>query len=147
MPLTRIQHWQTRAYHKFLLDRSRTPFSWGTTDCALFAADGVLAQTGTDIASEFRGTYTDEAGALATIKAVCGGSTVADAAAYCATKHGMAELQHPLMAQRGDLVIVKDAGNLVAGLVHLSGRDIAVGGEKGLHRVPITFVTRAWKVA
>jgi hypothetical protein len=147
MALTRIQHWQTRAFHQFLLDRSRTPFRWSENDCALFAADGVLAQTGTDIASEFRGKYTDEAGALATIKAVCGGSTVADAAAYCATKHSMVELQHPLMAQRGDLVIVKDAGNLVAGLVHLSGRDIAVVGEKGLHRVPITSVTRAWRVA
>lgn len=146
MTLKRIEHWRTRAYHQFLLDRARAPFAWGENDCALFAADGILAQTGTDVAADFRGKYTDEAGAFATIKTVCGGTTVADAAAYCAQKFGMTELDHPLMAQRGDLAIVEDSGNLVAGLIHLNGRDIAVVGTQGLHRIPITSIQRAWGV-
>lgn len=147
MSLKRVEHWRTRAFHHFLLERAKTPFTWGSNDCALFAADGVKAQTGTDIAADFRGMYTTEIGAVKTIKSVTGGLTVADAVVYCANKFGMTELAHPLMAQRGDLVIVEDAGNQVAGLVHLSGRDIAVVGEHGLHRVPITEVKRAWRVA
>jgi hypothetical protein len=146
MALTRIKHWQTRAYHHFLLDRKHTPYKWGTNDCASFVADGILAQTGTDIAADFRGKYRDEKSAYAAIKTVCKGTTVADAAAYCAKKHGMAELQHPLMAQRGDLVIVENEGNLIAGLVHLNGREVAVAGDQGWFGVPITSVKRAWRV-
>jgi hypothetical protein len=145
--LKRVQHWATRSFHQFLMARAKTPFSWGNNDCALWAADGILAQTGTDIASDFRGKYSDEAGALATIKAITGGTTVADAAAYCAAKHGMAELPHPLQAQRGDLVTVEDTGNEVAGLVHLNGRDIVVVGQTGLHRVSIMKILRAWRLA
>ena len=147
MPLKRKDHWQTRDFSQFLIDRAKTPFVWGTNDCALFAADGIQAQTGVDIASDFRGKYTDEAGAFGAIKSVCNGTTVADAAAYCATKHGMDELQHPLMAQRGDLVIAADGANLIAGLVHLNGRDVVSVGAQGLLRLPLTTIRRAWRVA
>lgn len=34
-----------------------TPFQWGTNDCALMAANYVLAKTGVDFAAEFRGKY------------------------------------------------------------------------------------------
>lgn len=146
MSLRKVEQWQTRAYRQFLDERRTTPYQWSVNDCATFAAAGILAQTGTDIAADFRGKYTDEAGAYAAIKEVCGGSTVGDAAAYCAQKHGMKELEHPLMAQRGDLVIVENDGSLIAGLVHLNGRDIAVVGEKGMVRLPITSVRRAWRV-
>jgi hypothetical protein len=145
--LKRILHWQTRAFHHFLLSRKNTPYQWGVNDCALFAADGIQAQTGTDIASEFRGKYSDEASAYAAIKSICGGTSVADAAAWCAQQRGMAELKHPLMAQRGDLVIVENAGSLIAGLVHLNGREVAVVGDPGWFGVPITSVKRAWRVA
>jgi hypothetical protein len=145
--MKRLPHSHTRSYNQFLLGRAKVPFSWGSNDCALFCADGILAQTGTDIADEFRGHYRDEAGALATIKAITGGTTVADAVAWCAAKHGMAELEHPLQAQRGDLVTVEDSGNEVAGLVHLNGRDVAVVGQTGLHRVSIMKILRAWRIA
>jgi hypothetical protein len=146
MPLTRAQHWATRSYHDFLLSRAKTPFAWGQHDCALFAADGVLAMTGVDIAADFRGKYTNEASALALIKQLAGGSTVADAAAWCAAKHGLVEREYPLMAQRGDLVVLEDSGRLIAGLIHLSGRHIVAAGETGLKRILITAAKRAWKV-
>lgn len=147
MTLTRQLHWAQHAYHEFLLDRAKMPFAWGENDCALFAADGILAITGTDIAADFRGKYSDEAGALAAIKAVSGGSTVVDAAAWCAQRHGLRELEHPLKAHRGDLVIFAgDTGALVAGLVHLNGAHLISVGEKGLFRFPITKVIRAWAV-
>jgi hypothetical protein len=147
MALTRVQHWDTRALHEFLLARASAPFAWGAHDCALFAADAIQAMTGVDIAEDFRGKYSDEAGAIAAIGEVCGGSTVADAAAYCAQKHGLAEWGMPLLARRGDLVVVRNGdGSLIAGLIHLNGRHIVAAGEKGLLRLPIRNALRAWHV-
>lgn len=150
MGLKRQKHWATRGYHSFLLARAKTPFRWGVNDCALFAADGVKAITGVDIAAEFRGRYSDEASAMALIKSVTGGATVADAAAWCAAKHGLVEwldkkgAPTPLFARRGDLVTFKaPTGALVAGLVHLSGQIVAIG-EGGLFRFPISKALRAW---
>jgi len=144
MTLARIQHWETRALHEFLLARAAMPFAWGSNDCALFAADGILAMTGVDIAADFRGKYSDESSALLAIKSVCGGSTVADAAVYCAEKHGLPEWPRPLFAQRGDLVVFQNGASAAAGLVHLSGKHVAAVGENGLYRVSITSVVRAW---
>ena len=145
--MTRAQHWATREYHGFLRERAKTPFAWGANDCALFAADGILAMTGVDIAADFRGQYSDQAAAFALIKRVTGGETIADAAAWCARKHGLAEWKAPLLAQRGDLVVFEGpGGELVAGLVHLSGAHIAAVGERGLYRFSITAAKRSWHV-
>lgn len=148
MPLTRSPHWATQAYHQFLVDRSATPFKYGVNDCCLFCADGIEAMTGVDIDSDFRGKYTDAASALAVIAKVTGipNATIEDGVAFCAAKHGLVEWKYPLMAQRGDLIVLEDSGNIVAGLVHLSGRDIVVAGEDGLKRLPITSIKRAWHV-
>jgi hypothetical protein len=146
--MKRIEHWATRGLDAFLRSRAATPFAWGTHDCALFAADGIEVMTGVDIAADFRGKYSDEAGALEAIRTVAGGATVADAAAWCAAKHGLEEWRHPLCAQRGDLVVYEDeiTGRPVSGLVHLSGRHIVAAGPDGLKRVSITEVLRAWHV-
>jgi hypothetical protein len=147
----RADHWATRAFHDFLLARANAPFAWGSHDCALFAADGVLAITGIDIAADFRGKYTDETTAFEAIKTVCGGETVEDAAAWCAAKHNMPEWPHRLQARRGDLVVLEDPDvpgqvRLIAGLVHLSGRHIVAAGELGLKRIPIEQIKRSWHV-
>ena len=156
--MNRIKHWATRGYHSFLLERAQMPFAWGKHDCALFAADGIQAITGTDIAAAFRGKYTDEASAMKVIKEITRGSTVGDAAAWCAEQFGLKEWTHaaaapgsapvaaPRYAQRGDLVVFNaPAGGLVAGLVHLSGQIVAVG-EKGLYNFPISKAVRAWRI-
>lgn len=146
MALTRIPNWATQSLNTFLLQRASVPFEWGKNDCCMFAADAVKAMTGVDIAIDFRGKYTDQASAMQAIKTIANGTTVADAAAYCAVKAGLTELEHPLMAQRGDLVIVQDTMGLIAGIVHLNGRHVVVVGEEGLKRQPITNVKRAWRV-
>lgn len=146
MALTRVQHWATREFHHFLHTRARAPFVWGKNDCALFAADGIQAMTGVDIAADFRNRYNDEASALEAIKTIAGGTTIADAAAYCAAKHGLAELHLPLMAQRGDLAVLEESGRLIAGLVHLNGRHLVTVGESGLKRICICKIRRAWRV-
>ena len=146
MALTRTPHWATREFDQFLLEQETTPFEWGVSDCCLMAANAIEAFTGTDLADDFRGKYTDQAGAFALIAAVTGGTTVEHAAEYCATKHGLVEWPAPLLAQRGDLVVIDDAGQLIAGVVHLNGRHAVTIGAEGLKRFPLEAVKRAWKV-
>jgi len=138
--------WATHELDTFLRSNANAKFVWGTLDCSLFAADGVKALTGVDIADDFRGKYTDEVSAFALIKKVTGGATVADAAAYCATKHGMTEWKYPLQAQRGDLVVVANGGNLIAGIVDLSGKYVVALADTGVLRISIQNIKRAWKV-
>ena len=144
MELRRKEHWETRAFDAFLRARAALAFKWGANDCALFVADGIEAITGVDIAIDFRGRYSDEAGAFRAIAEIAGGHTVADAAAWCAAKCGLDECGSPLMAQRGDLVVAESGDNLIAGLVHLSGRHVVAVGEDGLYRLPLSAVRRAW---
>jgi hypothetical protein len=146
MPLKRTTHWATRELHDFFLARATQPFAWGSNDCCLFPADAIRAMTGVDLAEDFRGKYSDEASAFALIKEVTGGETVADAAAWCAQKHELPEWHLPLFAQRGDLVVVRDSGRLIAGIVGLTGRGAISVGEEGLKRLPLSAVVRAWKI-
>jgi hypothetical protein len=146
MPLTRTPHWAEREFHSYLLAAKDKPFVWGQHDCCTAAANAIESFTGVDLAADFRGKYDDEASAFGLIKSVTGGTTVADAAAYCASKHGLVERPKPLFAQRGDLVVIDNAGTLIAGVVHLNGRHVVSVSEHGLVRLPITRVTRSWAV-
>jgi len=151
MPLTRTTHWATQEFDKFLRAHATTPFAWGTNDCCLFPANAIKAFTGFDLADDFRGKYHDEASAFALIKSVTGGATVEDAAAWCAQKHGLVEWMHggkaaPLLAQRGDLVVLEDAGRLIAGVMHLRGTKAVSVGENGLKLLPLSTLKRAWRV-
>jgi len=150
MPLKRSPQWE-RDYHNFLIARAKTPFVWGQNDCCLFPADAIQAFTGVDPAADFRGKYSTEAEALALIHSVTGGSTVEDAAAWCAQKHGLVEWTRngapsPLFAQRGDLVVLNDDGNLIAGVVHLKGTHAVTVGAEGLKLLSIRAIKRAWRV-
>jgi hypothetical protein len=146
------EHWHTRKFDPFLREREKIPFAWGTNDCCIFAADAILANTGIDIADDFRGKYTTQLGALKTIREVTGGTSVADAAAHCAAKHGLIEHEHPLNAKRGDLVLIENGGALIAGVIHLNGMHVISVSETGLVRLPVVDqtgkpnVVRAWSV-
>lgn len=135
--------WDTHYFHPFLLERGNLPFSWGRNDCAAFSADGIQAITGTDVMAELRG-YSTEAEAMQRIADVTGGTSLEDAVVWIAAKHGFAERTHILMAQRGDLVLYRNADILACGLVHLNGRDIVSPGTKGIIRMPLTSAYRVW---
>lgn len=150
--LKRSHSWQTKELYEFFVARTAEPFAWGTNDCCIFPADAIKAMTGTDIAADFRGKYTDEASAFALIKSVTGFPTVSAAASWCARKFGLVEWEDgngkpaPLFAQRGDLAVLEDAGRLIAGIVGLNGRHVISVGESGLLRLPLSAVVRAWRV-
>src|SRR5664279_4045305 len=99
--MKRTEHWATQEYDTHLRQHANDAFVWGTIDCCMFPANAIQSFTGVDIADDFRGKYSDEASAFKLIQTVTGGTTVAEAAAYCAVKHGLIEYQHPLMAKRG----------------------------------------------
>lgn len=144
MGTKRLEHWETRSFHEFLKGRASAPFVWGTNDCAMFTADAVQSISGIDIAESFRGKYSDEAGSLQAIHEVCGGSSLADALAWCAAKSGMQELQYPLMAKRGDMVLCdRGDGILIAAVIHLSGRPVSVGPQ-GMMNLSVKSIQRAW---
>ena len=152
MTIKRSQHWLTQEFDTSLKESQHTPFKWGSNDCCLFAANAIQAMTGVDIADDFRGKYTDEISAFALIKTVTGGTTVADAAAHCASKHGLTEWLDksnkplPLMAKRGDLVVVTNGTNVIAGVVDQSGKYVAAMSETGIIRISIRSIQRAWHV-
>lgn len=149
--LKRLTNWESQSFHQFLLDRAGMPFAWGTNDCCLFPADAILSFTGHDLAADFRDKYNDETSAFALIKRLTKGTTVEDAAAWCADKAGLREWTKgsrpsPLYAKRGDLVVIEEFGRIIAGVVHLNGRHVISVGEKGLMRLPLRGVKRAWRV-
>ena len=146
MAITRLPKWETQLLPAFIAAHQKDSFKWGVSDCCLFAADAIHAITGQDIADDFRGKYQDEATAFALIKSVTGGSTVADAAAHCAVKHGLTEWPKPLFAQRGDLVTIQNGTQLIAGFIGMDGKTAISIGEDGLKQFPISQVTRAWRV-
>ena len=146
MPLTRFPNWDLKGLGPYLYAHASDPFVWGRQDCCLFAANAIQSFTGVDLADAFRDRYTDEASAFELVKRLTGGETVADAAEYCAGKHGLTEWKFPLQAQRGDLVVVENAGRTIAGVVDLSGRFARSMADSGPIQLPLTAVKRAWKV-
>ena len=57
-------HDTRQAADALIAERRLMPFARGTNDCCMFAADAVLAMTGRDLAADWRGTYSDDRGAL-----------------------------------------------------------------------------------
>jgi hypothetical protein len=148
MSLHKKEHWFTREYIPYINANEKTPFQWGVCDCALFAANGILAITGVDIAEDFRNTYKTEIGAIRSMKKITGltNPTVEDAAIYCANKYGITECKTPLYAQCGDLVVIENEGNVIAGLVHPDGLDVIAAGEDGWKAFPLAQIKRAWHI-
>jgi len=142
--LSRLEDWPERL--AALIDaRMSVPFRWGSNDCALFAADAVQAVTGVDLAAVWRGQYADEEGARSMRSAsshLASGDIVA----------ALREMAHrrlgpdapPLMARRGDIVLVEhDNGHSLAVCL---GSMAAAPGRRGLMVLDRAAWRAAWRV-
>jgi hypothetical protein len=136
----RISNWP-RALADFVESRRATPFKWGEHDCCLFAADAVIAITGIDLASDFRGTYDSELSAMRIINANTDFETLI--ASHC-ERFGFGQIPVQF-AGRGDLVIVEGLDRYWAGIA--LGGIIAGPGKIGLIMSPMSAAKRAWRVA
>lgn len=134
--LRRYNDWPERLA-EFTKGAERRLFRYGEWDCAMLSADCVRVLTGEDLAAEFRDQYDS-----------------AESAAYAIAKSGHGNLRdmvsaklpeiEPLMAQRGDVVMIEQDGTDALGIC--VGIEIIAAGPDGLTRLPITAALAAWRV-
>lgn len=139
MELTRLEDWEQRL-NDYLATLDNARHGWGTLDCALHAANAVHAQTGVDLAADFRGKYDTEEGAREAIEAA-GHKDLA------ALMNSLLPRRVRSMVQRGDIVM-DNSGNLS---VAFGDYSIAVGedaptGRTGRIRVTRSLWRKAWAV-
>jgi len=134
------------------LSAQQKPFEWGTNDCAMFACDAVQEMTGVDLAAEFRG-YGSEAGAAQAMAEYVRGRSIPPGcetlleavAVLVAREHGLEEIE-PGLAQRGDVVLLRDdAGQHALGVMGFDGL-LAVMRRDGAGVVIGHAIDRAWRV-
>lgn len=134
--IKRTDDWLIRL-HEAVEAQRHDQFAWGERDCALFAADCVLAMTGTDPAKGFRGRYKTSQGAALALKRA-GHMTLADMASSVLTGIPVA------LASTGDVAAWEDDGNLVLGV--FIGERVMGRMTHGLGTVDRSVVTMAWRV-
>ncbi|TPE47222.1 DUF6950 family protein [Amaricoccus solimangrovi] len=115
----------------------RSPFAYGGLDCALFAAGAVAAMTGTDLAAEFRDSYTTLTGGVRALRREGYMDHVDMARAH------FAEIP-PSLAQVGDLAVVQVEDGLALGVVQ--GARIFLMSVDGLVTVDLLAARVALKV-
>jgi len=133
----RLQDWPERLA-ALVEARREAPFAWGSNDCALFAADAIIAVTGDDPAASFRG-YASEQEAEGVLRTLGLEGTVAAALA----EFGCGACQ-PGLVQRGDVALAL-LGNQPTMTVVL-GEVLAGPGPEGLVFLPMARILRAWSV-
>lgn len=138
--MTRVDNWP-ELLDAFLRERRSRAFEWGVHDCALFAADWVLACTGNDPAADFRGTYQTAKGAVRALKRYGTGALISTWDQRVETDIAV------LRAQRGDVVAL-DTGerDVCLGVVAADGAFVL--GLDGLILVPLTHrgLVRGWRI-
>lgn len=111
------------------------PFEWGSNDCCMFAVKAVEVMTGKDHGKPYRG-YKTGLGAARRLEKHGGVEGIATI-----------ELGAPkpiLYVKRGDVVSVKNDGNLLLGIC--LGDKIAAVSETGLVFLSTDTIQNAWSV-
>ena len=136
----RKDDWPVRL-HRYIESIKDSKFAYGAHDCGLLAAGCIEVMTGEDFASELRG-YTSAREAMEAVKRVCGSASIRKLGEHIAAKYNLREVP-VLMAQRGDLAIVK---NRRFGIVALTGTEIYVPAKQGIIRVPLVDATKVYRI-
>lgn len=121
----------------FIVSRQSEPFAWGKNDCCLFVADAVEQITGTDFASDYRGTYSTEKGAYKALKKQ-GDETVA-----AAWSRHFPEIPVQEMG-RGDVALVISEGQPATAICF--GARLWVVSKKGLITLCRSQAIQAWRI-
>lgn len=136
--LKRHDDWEERL--SVYLDRvADEPFKWGSHDCALFAADCVLAMTGADPAEAYRGKYDTARGAAEALREHGAGTLLKTLRATFETEVSV----H--FAQRGDVVMLDatTTGICVGRFSYFVGRE---QDHEGLAIIPTAQCRYAFRV-
>ena len=141
--MQRLNNWE-QLLAEFIAKNKNTSFQWGVFDCCLFACDAVLTITGVDMAQDFRGKYTTAKEAYEFVKNFAGDG-LAELVAKRAQELGITEIK-PLLAQRGDVVLVNKDGHDSLGIVGLDGRFALCAAIKGLTQVLVKDCRKAYRI-
>jgi len=134
--MARLIDWEPRLA-TYLAEARDRPFEWGSHDCALHGANGVLAVLGVDYGAPFRGKYQSETGAARALRRYGAGTVEATFDAHLS-------VVPVAFAQRGDLVMSKGAvGICLGGDAAFVGEE---GAQAGLVRLPRSAWEKAWAV-
>ena len=121
----------------FIASRKDAPYAWGSNDCCLFAADAIVAMTGTDLAAKLRGTYSNEEGAYKII--ADHGSLAKLITSFLGTPLG------PLCARRGDIVLFH-APNGADCVGVCTGPTLVCPGDENLNTFSMELATKSWRI-
>jgi len=129
----------------FLSARRDRPFEYFAHDCVHLAADWVLEKTGSDPLAPLRADLLDAKNLLAALRYVrAAGGFVA------AAERLLGPSLPGLMAQRGDVVLMRSGGRVgrVSGFSFglATGTHLAGPGPNELVFVPVTEGVAAWRV-
>lgn len=114
--IERLPDWEQRL-HDYVAGLEGSAFSWGRLDCALFAAGAVVAQTGVDFATPFRGRYQTARGSVRALRRFGAGTLEATIdAALPRTPVGY--------VRRGDLVMANGIAGVCTGATALFVGDV-----------------------
>lgn len=131
--MRRFPDWQLRL-EAFARERRNVPFSWGSNDCALFAADCVQALTGVQLCPELRGY--DGRGALRLLQEHGGLQGLATEA--------LGEPIAPVFAAVGDVVLLRMGEGQALGVCN---GVVAIGpGPAGIEVAGMDAALAAWRV-
>jgi len=134
MTLVRRSDWRSQL-SACVVKALKQPFEWGRHDCALFAANAILAMTGEDLARGYRGRYRTAAGAARTLQKEGFGSSEALA-------EQLFDEIAPVLAVDGDICLVDGPEGPTLGIV--LGEVIAAPGPESLRFLPRQSAVRAF---
>lgn len=134
--MRRYPDWQERLT-AYLASVAHRPLEPGVHDCALFAANAVLAMTGTDLAAAWRGRYRTLRGGQRVLRAAGYADHIALAASHFAEMPAA-------YARPGDLAVVD--GPHGPALTVVQGRGVYVLTPSGLGTLSLLTAKRAFKV-
>lgn len=136
--LRRYRDWPLRL-EAFVRARRHQPFAWGRQDCALLAADCVLALTGVDLAPPALRAYRNARQALRLLQQHGGLAQLAQAALSPACPACPVA-----QATVGDLLLTRSQGRPM--LAICNGSSALAPGALGLVSVGLQDVSHAWRV-
>lgn len=135
---TRLPDWRSRLARYYEGVR-KSPFEYGATDCACFAAGAVEAMTGVDPMASIRGRYKTVKGGLKVLRDA-GAKSLVDLVAR------NFEEVHPSAARVGDIAVMASDGPFGAALGVVAGERVMAMSEAGLDSVDRSAMTRAFRV-
>ncbi len=131
--MQRKDNWE-KNFYDCLKEMAAQPWKWGQHDCAIMAANVIMAMTGVDLAEKVRGKYKTKRGAAGLIARAGGLVGLIDC-----------EIINPTFAQRGDLCLIDDHDGEAFGIC--VGKDVIQAAyDGGYHHKPMKSVVRSWAI-